>query len=204
MGALSGAVSVCSPLLENESIKFRVHHMTPKSKNAVARVWGIAKVLLFVLPIVGLGSLNVLTLVDDATHTKGVGLLRSVLAPFLADAAFSSLLSQSPTQKYSNLERSHKTLEARHVALRRVSATRSQVVKDISTKIGRRAIANAAKNVGSYAAEIIPVLGVAAITALTISDLYDDCQTLKDLNEINVSFEHDAEDETKVCGIKFP
>lgn len=177
---------------------------TPKSKNAAATVWAIAKVLLFVLPIIGLGSFNVMTLVDDATHTKGVGLLRAVLAPFLADAAISSLLNASPTQKYSNLEKSHRTLEARHGELKRVSATRSQVVKGISTKIGRRAIANAAKNVGSYAAEIIPFFGVAAITALTISDLYDDCQTLKDLNELNVSFEHDAEDETKVCGIKFP
>ena len=81
---------------------------TPKSKNAVARIWGIAKVLLFVLPIIGLGSFNVLTLVDDATHTKGVGLMRAVLAPFLADAAISSLLNQSPTQKYSNLEKSHR------------------------------------------------------------------------------------------------
>lgn len=170
----------------------------------MARVWPIARVLLFVLPIIGLGSLNVLTLVDDATHTKGVGLLRAVLAPVLADAAISSLLNRSPTQKYSNLEKSHKTLEARHVELKRVSATRSQVVKGISAKIGRRAIANAAKNVGSYAAEIIPVLGVATITALTISDLYDDCQTLKDLNELNVSFEHEAEDENKVCGVKFP
>lgn len=46
--------------------------------------------------------------------------------------------------------------------------------------------------------------GVAVITTLTASDLYDDCQTLKDLNELNANFEHDKTDENTVCGIKFP
>jgi len=70
--------------------------------------------------------------------------------------------------------------------------------------VARRAIANAGKNVASYAAEVIPVVGVAAITALTISDIYDDCQTLKDINELNVAFEHETTDDKTVCGIKFP
>jgi hypothetical protein len=78
------------------------------------------------------------------------------------------------------------------------------VVKNRSAKIARRAVSNAVKNVSSFAAEIIPVVGDAAIVALTVSDLSDDCQTLKDLNELNVGFEHEIANENDVCGIKFP
>jgi hypothetical protein len=84
-----------------------------------------------------------------------------------------------------------------------VSASRSQVVKNISTRVARRAAVNAGENVAFYAAKIVPVAGVAAITALTVFDLYDDCQTLIDLNELNLTFEHETSNETTVCGIKF-
>jgi len=42
------------------------------------------------------------------------------------------------------------------------------------------------------------------MVALTASDIYDDCQTLKDLNELNITFNHEKEDETTVCGMKVP
>lgn len=85
-----------------------------------------------------------------------------------------------------------------------MSAVRSQAVKNISTRVARRAVVNAGKNVASYAAEIVPVAGVAVITTLTISDLYDDCQTLKNLNELNAVFEHETSDACSVCGMRFP
>ncbi len=160
--------------------------------------------MLFIAPIIGLGSLNVLTLINDQAHAAGVSFLKAVLAPALAEATMSRLLSHSPTEKYGTLEKSHRALESKHVELKKLSAARSQVVKNISTRVARRAIANAGKNVASYAAEVVPVVGVAAITALTVSDLYDDCQTLKDINELNVAFEHETNDENTVCGIKFP
>ena len=167
-------------------------------------LWRMFKVVLFIAPMLGLGFLNVATLVNDQAHAMGVSFLRAILAPALAEEALSRLLSHSPTQKFSTLEKSHKALESKHVELRKVTTARSQVVRNVSSRIGRRAVLNAGKNVASYAAEIIPFIGVAAITALTISDLYDDCQTLKDLNELNVSFEQDKSDESSVCGIKFP
>ena len=176
----------------------------PNPTSEDAKLWRRIKVLLFVVPMLGLGTLNVLTLVNDTVHVAGVSFLKTVLAPALTDAALSNLLSQSPTQKYTALEKTNKVLESKHVELKKLSAVRSQVVKNISTRVGRRAVANAAKNAASYAAEIVPFVGVAVITALTVSDLYDDCQTLKDLNELNVSFDHDKTDENTVCGIKFP
>lgn len=81
---------------------------------------------------------------------------------------------------------------------------RADVAKRVSTRIGRRAVANAVKNVSAFAAEVIPFVGVAAILTLTVSDIYDNCQTLKDVNELNITFEHEKVEETTVCGMKFP
>jgi len=36
---------------------------------------------------------------------------------------------------------------------------------------------------------------VTAIVALTASDIYDDCQTLIDLDELNINFDHEKNDE---------
>jgi hypothetical protein len=130
---------------------------------------------------------NILTLVNDDIHTVGFNALKAMLTPVVADTTLSRLLSNSPTHKNSELKRIFKM--------------RTDIAKKISTRITRRAVANAFKNVSSFAAEIVPLLGTAIIVGLTASDIYDDCQTIKDLNELNVSFEHEKEDETTVCGM---
>jgi hypothetical protein len=160
-------------------------------------LWRISKTLLIVAVILGLGALNVLTIVNDQAHAAGFNFLKSVLTPLVTEANLSRLLSHSPTQKY-------KAIEARNIELKRFSAMRSDTVKRVSTQIGRRAIANAAKNFYSLAEEVIPVVGVAVIVGLTVSDIYDDCQTLKDLNDLSNAFDLENEDETTVCGMKVP
>jgi hypothetical protein len=182
-----------------------MQQQSTESKSGLAStLWRLPKILLFIAPILCLGSLNILTLLNDQAHATGVSVLKSVLAPVLAEATLSHLLSRSPTAKYSALEKSHQALESKHIELNKAASARSQVVKNISIKVARRAIANALKNIASYAAEIIPFAGVAAITALTISDLYDDCQTLKDLNELDHAFGHETADANTICKIKFP
>ena len=147
--------------------------------------------------MLGLGALNVLTIVNDQAHAAGFNFLKSVLTPLVTEANLSRMLSHSPTQKY-------KAIEARNIELKRFSAMRSDTVKKVSTRIGHRAVANAAKNFYSLAEEIIPVVGVAVIVGLTVSDIYDDCQILKDLNALSNAFGLENEDETNVCGIKVP
>ena len=160
-------------------------------------LWRISKTLLIVAVILGLGALNVLTIVNDQAHAAGFNFLKSVLTPLVTETNLSRLLSHSPTQKY-------KAIEARNIELKRFSAMRSDTVKRVSTRIGRRAVANAAKNFYSLAEEVIPVVGVAVIVGLTVSDIYDDCQTLKDLNDLSNAFDLENEDETTVCGMKVP
>jgi Na+/H+-dicarboxylate symporter len=99
-------------------------------------------------------------------------------------------LSHGPTQKY-------KAIEAQNIKL-------ISTAKSVSPRIGRRAITNAAKNFYSLAEELVPVIGFAIVLGVTISDLNDDCQTLKDLNELNNAFDIKNEDEKTVCGMKIP
>ena len=142
---------------------------TPQSGKTKIKIWHIFKRLLIVTSMLGLMASNILTLVNDDIHTMGFNALKAMLTPVVADTTLSRLLSNSPTQK--NFE------------LKRVSKMRADIAKKISTRITRRAVANAFKNVSSFAAEIIPLLGTAIIVGLTASDIYDDCQTIKDLNE---------------------
>jgi len=100
-------------------------------------LWRISKKLLIVAVMLGLGALNVLTIVSDQAHAAGFNFLKSVLTPLVTETNLSKLLSHSPTQKY-------KTIEAQNIELKRFSTMRSNTVKRVSTQIGRRAVTNAA------------------------------------------------------------
>jgi hypothetical protein len=157
----------------------------------------ICKRLMIVAVILGLGAINVLTIVNDQAHAAGFNFLKSVLTPLVKEANLSKLLSDSPTQKY-------KAIEARNIEMKRFSTMRSNTVKRVSTQIRSRAVTNAAKNLSSLAEELIPVVGVAVIVGLTVSDIYDDCQTLKNLNDLNNAFDIENENTTSICGMKVP
>ena len=98
-------------------------------------LWCISKKLLIVAVMLGLGALNVLTIVNDQAHAAGFNFLKSVLTPLVKEANLSKLLSHSPTQKY-------KAIEARNIELKRFSTMRSNTVKRVSTRIGRPPCAN--------------------------------------------------------------
>lgn len=169
------------------------------------------KVLIFTAIILGLGTLNVLTLINEQVHMGSAKFFKTILNPFLSDMAISHLMSRSPSEKYAALDKSNKILASKHVELKskyvelkKVSDARSQVVKRITTRVARRAVVNAGKNAASYVAELIPFASIVAITTLTASDIYDDCQTLKDLNELSVVFQHEKSDQSKLCGVNIP
>jgi hypothetical protein len=166
--------------------------------------WHRTKILLIGVCMLGLVLLNILTLVNDNIHTTLYTGLKAILASSVADATMSRLLSNSPSQKYSVLEITHKVIETEHAELKRVAEKRAGVVKMISSRISKRTVSNAFNNALDAPAEAVPVLGAAAMLALTASDIIDDCQTLKDLNDLNISFEQEQEDETAVCGLKVP
>jgi uncharacterized protein YlxW (UPF0749 family) len=99
------------------------------------------------------------------------------------------------------LQQLYNQLDQNHNKLQQKSKKRVDTANRISKRIAQRAITNATKNASSFVTEIIPVLGTAVIVTLTISDVYDDCQTLQDLNQLNGDFEFEKTDETTVCGM---
>ncbi|MHB9102378.1 MAG: hypothetical protein ACYC2E_12780 [Sulfuricella sp.] len=201
-------------------------------RNAVL-LWNKSRTLLIVSSLFGLGSLNVLTLVNDDIHKAGYNVLKAILTSTVADMTLSQILGNSPTirrqtevqtatkvlsdekanlsasnkafeRKQAVLEKSHKEIEAKHSELKRISVKRAALVQNVTERVGTRSIRNAVKNVMAVPAEAIPFIGAATIVAMTTSDIYDDCQNLKDINELNIEFGHALQDQTKVCGMKVP
>ena len=159
---------------------------TPLSSKAHTRVatrGARISTLLLTFAVFALITCNLLTLTVDTVHASGFNALKSILSASMPEAAVLKLLSRSPTH---------------------VSAVRTEVSTRISKRVARRAVVNAGKNLSSLAGELVPIAGTAVILALTASDLYDDCQTLKDMNELGAAFDNENHDEATVCGMKVP
>ena len=170
----------------------------PEATLKSPKPWLSAKRLLLILSFFGLASLNVLTLVSEQVHTAGYSVMKAILARAVPEAEASRLLSQSPT-----VRRQHDVAAATQVLLQEKSA-RAAVVLKTSNRIAVRSLKNTTRNVFSVFAKAIPGLGTGTILALTAWDVYDVCETLKDINELNSVFDHPPEDQTKVCGMKVP
>ena len=80
-----------------------------------------------------------------------------------------------------------------------------KAVSRITKNITRRTILGVGRNIAAAYAEAIPVSGVVVILGVTTWELYDACQTMKDMDEIIRSMGiHDTVEEDKVCGKKLP
>ncbi len=106
--------------------------------------------------------------------------------------------------KYSALEKTHVELKGKHAELSQVSARRAKAVKTFSKSLGERTVKNVSRNVTSVPGEAIPYLGTALLVGVTSWDIYDACQTIKELNVVNLEFANEAADDQRVCGMKVP
>ena len=106
--------------------------------------------------------------------------------------------------KHFALGKAHLELKGEHAELARLSAKRAEAVKKFSTALGVRVANNVSRNVASIPGEAIPFVGTAFVIGVTSWDVYDACQTLKELNEVNLEFAYAPEDHEKVCGTKVP
>lgn len=188
-------------------------------KSTLVKIWSKVKTWLIVSALFGLGSLNILSLVSETVHKTLFDGLKAALSSVAQEEALSRLLRNSPTVKRKSdvttatkvlseereaLSASKKALEFKHAELTRVSAVRSATAQKISKRLVTRSLVNATRNSSSVFAESIPVFGVAIVLGVTALDLHDACETLKDMNELNATFQLDQEEVTKVCGMKVP
>lgn len=180
----------------------------PQPESRRATVWGKLKTLTVVLVLLGLASLNVLTLVNDTIHAAAYGFMRAILAGVVADATVSRLLSKSPTIRRQTdvaaLSASTKALEKKHADLARASQDKAATARKVSKRLVSRAAANATRNASSVFGESIPYVGIAIILGVTALDIRDACETVKDANELNQVFGDEQEDHTRICGMEVP
>ena len=84
-------------------------------------------------------------------------------------------------------------------------AANKKAVSQITKRITRRITVGVGRNITAAYAESIPVYGVAVIVGVTSWELYDACETIKDMDEMNKSMGiHDTVEKDKVCGVEIP
>lgn len=202
--------------------------------NASGRgLWSKIRGLMLVVSVFGLGSLNVLTLMNDQIHSFGFNVLKSVMSSFLPDHAVASITRKSSVVRrqadvaiatknlveeqarliaqnksldirYAELLRANKDITNKHDELKRVAQLRAATAKRVGTRLALRTTRGATRSSTSAAAKAIPWVGAAIVVGGVAWDLYDACETIKDVNELNGLFGNDLEDQSTVCGMKVP
>lgn len=95
-------------------------------------------------------------------------------------------------------------MEEKHTKLKTESARKAETVQKISRGVATRAVIGATRNVTSLPGQAIPYAGAAFVVGVTIWDIHDLCQNMKDINELNNVFELQPENQDEVCGIEVP
>lgn len=96
---------------------------------------------------------------------------------------------------------------SRAVTYRGQKAAISEAVEDTTQRIGRRTAIGSSRNFGSMFGEAIPFYGIAVVVAATTWEMHDACETMKDLHQLDVSFNPDNAtpvDHSEVCGSTVP
>lgn len=80
-----------------------------------------------------------------------------------------------------------------------------EAVADTSRRISSRVAGSALRNAGSAAGEALPFVGVGVIAAATAYELYEACEMIKEMHQLDVAFNPDhAIAEREVCGMRAP
>ena len=79
-------------------------------------------------------------------------------------------------------------------------------VRKITKRVAKRTVKNITANIAGVPIELVPIVGEALVIAITLNDIRDACEDMKDMDKLKNLFEIKTEaDETKkVCGLKLP
>lgn len=112
-------------------------------------------------------------------------------------------------EKHRQIDSEYKKLKARNTALNNaVAKRRAKLIqaRKVSQHIAKRTARNAAMNTSSVAGESIPYIGAGLVGAVTVADIKDGCDTLKDIDEMMMLMASDPDRSTteRVCGLAVP
>ena len=191
-----------------------------------------ARELVMVVAITGLILTNLASVTSTLVHDAIYGVVSSI-ANIAGPEAAKRILGSSPTvrqgqtieAKTKDLQRSreaqlaqlkkldaeHRQLQAAHTELGRrhqqaIEARRAQTgrVKQMASSIKTRIARNVVRNTEALPAKVLPAVGISVTVGLTAWDLYDACQTMKDVNKVLLEDGQPAEDSSAICGMATP
>lgn len=114
------------------------------------------------------------------------------------------------SHKYKIISNSHADLKLKH---KQVAAEKSEFEKKTrnavnkhSQSVSTRLLRSSKRQVVTAPGKSIPFYGVAFIAGLTALDVYEACETIREINELNVAIgtQPEIESTNKICGLKAP
>lgn len=158
----------------------------------------------------GVWLLVVVVLLGFNLATLTIASLNMAVSGALAAVSGVQTVSQGLRRDKAVLGSRAKALEKKNTRLARQAQRQAAVrtkSKSVVRRVQRRVALGATRNVGSIAAESIPMAGIAVVLGVTALELKDACDTARDLEELAVALgaeEPDAEEGTAVCGLEMP
>jgi hypothetical protein len=183
------------------------------------------------IAVAGLLATNIATLLSEPVHDGLYGALRSIVG-VAGDSVADRLTRNSPKARSANkvaaatgnlkaaneqlavqnrriaqeaaqLGQRHEKLLAEHANLQTKRAGDAKKAKEVAGVIRTRFAKAAFRDRAAIPAEAIPYLGIGVILGVAAWDLYDSCQTMKDINELLVRL-GEGEEAADFCGMKMP
>ena len=111
---------------------------------------------------------------------------------------------QAVLKNYGDLEVRHAKLSSEHAALTKQQTQQAAVAKRVSERITPRITNTARRSVSSLPAKVAPIFGTVMAAGMTLWDIKDMCDTLRDMNELKSAHGLPATDHSAVCGIRLP
>ena len=113
-------------------------------------------------------------------------------------------INQGLKGKNAKLTARNKTLKTKLAGSSKVD---KKAASKIAKRISRRTAVAASRNLAAIPAESVPVYGIAVIVAATVWELTEACETMKDMQALNIALGNEERidaDAAEVCGLQLP
>jgi hypothetical protein len=179
--------------------------MTNTNRRFVLPVVGL-KGILVAFSFAGLVATNVASLVSVGFHDVLYTGLRKVLA-IGGDAIASRFMQHSPTTRLNKAHAATGELQAKNHALTKelngINAKHGNAAKSLGKSVKQRLARGVVRNVSALPAEAVPFIGIGVAISVTALDIYDACETMKEMNSLLLLLGQ-GEEQSDFCGIKLP
>ncbi len=192
-------------------------------------LWGTLKSSVWMMLVIGLLLTNVFSLINDKFHDGLYEALAGMVPTSWVKNSKYSLNNKLGDRhknlkaKHAKLGNNHKDLKTKHAKLdgkykklsgdhivlsgnhKKLSSkldAHTANSEKIAKRIAKRTIKNTTVNISSIPIESIPWLGAGMVAAVTIMDIKDACDNMKDMDSMIKELGLDSHNETgKICGL---